>query len=74
MVRDIGNFPNQDEGLPFSVYSLDPRSTFIIYSADFKKEPVMAVTFNVAGTLDEGNYTIFYSLQKYNMCLIQITS
>jgi SPP1 family phage portal protein len=57
--------PNDDQmsNIPFRVYSLDPRSTFVIYGNDFKKEPVMAVTFTVIEGLEEGKYD--YQLTVY---------
>ena len=50
--------PNDDEmsNIPFRIYTLDPRSTFIIYGNDFKKEPVMAVTYTVIEGIEEGKY------------------
>lgn len=50
--------PNNDplEKLPFKLYSLDPRSTFIIYGNDFKKDPVMAVTYSVIEGVEEGKF------------------
>lgn len=34
-----------EDNSPFSIYTLDPRSTFIIYSGDFRHEPLVAVTY-----------------------------
>lgn len=37
---------------PFIQNALDPRTTYIIHSGDFKKEPIMAVTFSVNNKID----------------------
>lgn len=39
--------PNKEANarVPFNLYVLDPRQTFIVYSNDFTKEPVMGVTY-----------------------------
>lgn len=36
---------DEDE-LPFTTYVLDPRNTFVIRSNDFKKKPILAVTYS----------------------------
>lgn len=40
---------------PFKAYSIDPRNAFVVYSADFKKEPVLGVivdrVFDESGAL-----------------------
>lgn len=36
---------DDEDGSPFEVYTLDPRSTFVVYSNDLRHEPVMGVTY-----------------------------
>lgn len=54
--------PSDSEDIPFELYDLDPRCTFIIYSCDFKKEPLMAVTYNAIEDID-GTY--HYDMTAY---------
>lgn len=54
--------PSDTEGFPFELYDLDPRCTFIIYSCDFKKEPLMAVTYSAIEDID-GNFV--YEMTAY---------
>jgi len=35
-----------DEDVPFETYILDPRNTFVIYSNDYKRKPVIGVTYS----------------------------
>ena len=37
------DFANDDSQAPFKVYNVDPRNAFIIYSSDFKREPLAGV-------------------------------
>lgn len=42
---------------PFEIYCLDPRETFVVYSADLGNKPIMAVKFK--NTLDGPEYSIY---------------
>ena len=35
--------PNDEEGIPFKVYALDPRSSFVVYSMSPGNKPVMGI-------------------------------
>lgn len=55
--------------VPFNLYTLDPRSTYIIYSDDFKQEPVMAVTYSIIQKESEDidyKLTIYTKEYSYN--------
>ena len=41
--RIILNSNSDDEEYPFDAYTLDPRSTFVVYSNSIREEPVMGV-------------------------------
>lgn len=58
--------PNNDEELelPFNLYSLDPRTTYIIYSDDFKKEPMIGVTFTKKGD-NSYKFTIYTKYESF---------
>ena len=44
------NFDDDYDESPFEIYTLDPRNTFVVYSNDLEKKPLMGVTYkqNVA--------------------------
>ena len=42
---------------PFEIYCLDPRETFVVYSADLGNKPIMGVKFKE--TLDGPEYSIY---------------
>lgn len=50
--------------VPFKVYSLDPRTTFVIYSSEITAEPLMAVTFTVRED-EVDNTKYFYDIVAY---------
>lgn len=57
--------PSEDD-FPFELYDLDPRCTFIIYSCDFKQEPLMAVTYNAIEEIDgKFSYTMTAYTKKF---------
>lgn len=39
---DAGEEPDE---APFEIYTLDPRNTFIVYSSDYKHQPLMGVSY-----------------------------
>lgn len=43
------------------IYNCDPRNTFVVYSNDYKKEPVLACTY-----IEEGNGRKLYSVWSNN--------
>ena len=43
-----------DNESPFKSYSVDPRNAFVVYSADFKKEPVLGVIVDYVFDVDGG--------------------
>lgn len=53
----LPNDSNTDD-IPFNLYTLDPRNTFIAYTNDFKKEPYLAVTYTKLNE-DDYNMTIY---------------
>lgn len=48
-----------DEDAPFEFYALDPRTTFVVYSAKLGHKPVMGVTFVSMGDEDEPLYYVY---------------
>lgn len=46
----------EEDSSPFEVYALDPRSTFIVYSNDISRRPILAVTY-----VENGEGKIVYS-------------
>jgi len=60
--------PSDDEldEIPFNLYTLDPRNTFIAYTNDFKKEPYLAVTYTKR-TKEDYNMTIYTKNYVYEV-------
>lgn len=49
--------PEDEDGSPFELFTLDPRDTFVVYYNDIKREPAMGITY-VKG--DTGiKYTVY---------------
>lgn len=46
--------PNNDPDIPFNVYSLDPRSSFVVYSMTPGNKPVMGINIVVQPIVEEG--------------------
>ncbi len=44
---------------PFRVFSLDPRQTFVVYSNDIERRPVMAVHYVLKGGLTEKVFSVY---------------
>ena len=41
-------FPKREKSdVPFDLYTMDPRHTFVVYTNDFRQEPLMAVSYKV---------------------------
>lgn len=39
-------FPKQDRSpVPFDLYTMDPRNTFVVYTNDYRQKPLMAVSY-----------------------------
>ena len=48
-----------EEDAPFEFYSLDPRTTFVVYSAKLGHKPMMGVTFVSMGDSEEPLYYVY---------------
>lgn len=59
----LPNNDNESE-IPFNLYSLDPRTTYIVYSDDFRQEPMMGVTFTERNN-NSYSFTVYTKFNNY---------
>ncbi len=58
-------FPSKDPDFPIQLYTLDPRTTFIVYKNDIACTPQMAVTFTKDDTGAEITYTCYTRTEQF---------
>ena len=49
---------------PFNLYSLDPRTTAVIYSSTFKKKPMAAITYTISAETHTVRNFVVYTKDK----------
>lgn len=54
----LPNDTSEKEEIPFEIYTLDPRNTFVVYSSGVGNKPLMGVTYSV-GRNGEKTYDIY---------------
>lgn len=59
---------------PFEIYTLDPRQTFVVYSADIGHKPMMGVTYWVDEETNVKHYSIYTENRFYRVDDSNITS
>jgi SPP1 family phage portal protein len=53
---------SEEDEAPFEMYTLDPRSTFVVYSSEIGHKPLMAVKYRV----DSETQVVYYSIYTEN--------
>ena len=61
--------PSDDQDAPVGVYTLDPRSAFVVYSRKPGNKPVMGVNIVVVGQTDSSAEVIFALKIRCSVCL-----
>ena len=55
----------REEGVPFEIYTLDPRFTFVVYSSGVGHKPILAVTYTVDSNDFQTKHLYAYSDKYY---------
>lgn len=63
----------EDGSAPFEFYTLDPRSTFVAYSADYRKRPVLSVWIGEDPKSNDVIYNVYTNDHYYRVSNGQVT-
>ena len=60
----LPNADSKEDGVPFELYTVDPRDTFVVYSNEIGNKPVMAVKYS-KGDNESNCYSIYTENMYY---------